>query len=384
MPKLLELLEPNNLRPLLAAYDAARELAADLRADAAFARTLWRALGPTRRGRRPGPAADVFGPPRPLDVPALATRRIAVVASGGSGATASLVGVRRAFEDARLEPVLITACSGSVLFAALWACGLSADAIARFWLELPTAAYVDPRWRAIARGAPRRFRGVAGLLGGEAIERAFRTVVGDRRLGETPIPFAAVVWNIDENRVEFLSSRHTPDVPVALAARIAISLPIMVEPVQLHGTWYGDGGVVDIFPTAPLADAEPLDLVIGTNCYLPPGFSGMSVAGWHDAPWSVLRAAGQLRYAVYLELARAHVRALGDRLELLEPVDHREVRGAAFYDSFLDRAAWPRYMRSGHAAARDALVRRDHAAGRVAAAGGTGASVTDVSRANGG
>ena len=352
-----DLLEPNNLRPVLAAYNMTRNVASDLRDDLSFVRALLRSLGHARY-RVPRPPVPVFGAPRPFAVPALADRRIAVVASGGSGATAAVVGVRRAFEEAGVEPVIISACSGSVLFASLWACGLSAEEIAQFWLEIPTSDYVDPDWRTLGRGVLHRFRGTTGLLRGEAIERTFRRRLGAMTLGETRIPFAAVVWNIDDNRVEYLSTRHTPDLEVARVARIAISIPIMVEPVQLGTTWYADGGIVDIFPTTPLADEAPLDLVIGTNSYLPENFAGMPIGDWYHAPWSILRASAQLRYATYLELAREHVRQLGDRLELLHPVPHVEVRGAKFYESFLDRQHWPRYMRAGRTAARDALLRR--------------------------
>lgn len=357
MSRLLDLLEPNNLRSVFAAYGVARDVTEDLREDLSFARTLWRTLGPGRARWVP-PPGPVFSSPEPFVAPELSGRRIAVVSSGGSGATASLVGVRRAFEEAGIEPAVISACSGSVLFATLWACGLSAEDIARFWLDMPTRDYVDPSWGAVARGALHRFRSTTGLLRGEAIERTFRRRLGNRTLGETAIPFAAVVWNIDDNRVEFLSSRRTPDLAVALVARTAISIPIMVEPVQIGDRWYGDGGIVDIFPTAPLDDEPPIDLVIGTNTYLPEGFAGISIGDWYHEPWSILRASGQLRYATYLELARDHARRLGDRLELLHPVPHSEVSGARFYESFLDRSDWPRYMRAGHAAAREALLRR--------------------------
>ena len=206
-----------------------------------------------------------------------------------------------------------------------------------------------------------RFRGTTGLLRGDAIERTFRRCLGDRTLGQTKIPLAVVVWNIDENRVEYLSTRRTPELSVARVARIGISIPIMVEPVQLGHAWYGDGGIVDIFPVAPLADEAPIDLVIGTNSYLPENFAGMPIGDWAREPWSILRAAGQIRYAGYLELAREHVRQLGDRLELLHPVPHAEVQGARFYESFFDRGAWPLYMRQGRDATRAALERRAHA-----------------------
>jgi len=365
MPPVVDLLEPNNLRPLFTVYNGARDLIGDLRQDWSLVRTLFRSLVlPPRRTPRVGTIFDTF---EPLNLPTLARQRIAVVSSGGSGATSALVGVRRAFEEGGIEPVMISACSGSVLFATLWACGLSAEEMARFWLELPTRDYVDPDWKALARSPLKAFRGITGLMRGEAIENTFRSRFGNRTLGETKIPIAAVVWNIDKNRIEFLSTKRTPDLPIARVARIAISIPIMVEAVRIGSDWYGDGGIVDVFPTTALEDAGRVDLVIGTNLYLPENFTGIPIGDWHASSWSILRASLQLRYAVYLELAREHARSLGSKLELLQPIPHEEVRGARFYESFLDRQHRPRYMRAGWVSAREALLRREAAAFRQAA-----------------
>lgn len=179
-------------------------------------------------------------------------------------------------------------------------------------------------------------------------------MLGDRTLGETDIPFSAVVWNIDRNRVEYLSSRTAPHMTVARAARVAISIPLMVEPVRIGEHCYGDGGIVDIFPVEPLLD-QPLDHVIGLNFYLPRDFAGEDIGAWYQQRFSILRASGQIRYATYLELARAHVRQLGSRLTLLHPVPYEDVRGARFYESFLDRSRWPDFMRMGYQATRTAL-----------------------------
>jgi hypothetical protein len=93
------------------------------------------------------------------------------------------------------------------------------------------------------------------------------------------------------------------------------------------------------------------------NCYYEEGFRGEDVAGWYDKHLAILGAAGQLRWSGHLELAREHMRCLGDKLVLLHPVAHEEVRGARLYRSFLDRSAWPRYMRQGYEHARAALDR---------------------------
>ena len=358
---LTSIIDPNVLRTVFAALSTARDVVGGMREDAAFVGRVRRAL--LRMPFEPEPAfpADVFPVVEPFRVPALEGNEIAIVASGGSGATASLVGVQRAFEEAGVAPAAISACSGAVLFASLWACGLEAAAVARFWLTLPQDGYLDPGWRNLLRAGAAAFRGWGGLLSGDALERSFRAVVGDRRLGETRIPFSAVVWNIDLNRVEYIGTRFTPDLPVAVAARVGISIPIFVEPVRIGSHLYGDGGVVDIFPVRPVLDEQP-DLVVGLNCYLPEGFAGEDLSGWRDRTFAILRASEQLRWSGMLALAREQARLAGERLLLLHPVPYAEVRGARFYETFLDRARWPSYMLAGRAAAREALLGRYGAA----------------------
>jgi NTE family protein len=362
-----DVLEPNNLRLFFAATSAIGDFARETGQDARLLARVARALAPLPQAQPP--RAPVFAPREPLRVRALEGKRIGLVASGGSGATAALCGIRRALEEASLDVVALSACSGSVLFATLWAAGLSSDQMARFWLDLAARDYVDPDWRALARAPFSRFRGYGGLLRGTAIEQRYRDRFGDLALGETKIPLSAVVWNIDLNRVEYIGSRATPELGLAQAARVAISIPVFVEPVRLGAHMYGDGGVVDIFPTPPLLAEEPLDVIFGVNCYMPPDFAGEDVTGWNEQTWSILRASGQLRYAAYLELAREHARALGERLILLHPVPYAEVRGARFYDTFLDRRRWPEFMRLGHQAARAALQRIADAGTSRAASG---------------
>jgi NTE family protein len=354
---LTSLVEPNNLRTFFAGVSLVRDVVTRLREDAAFVHRVRRALLRMPFEREPTLPADVFPAPAPIDAPSLRGRKIAIVASGGSGATASLVGVQRAFEEAGLEPAAISACSGAVLFASLWACGLDAASVARFWLTLPHDGYVDPDWRKLLHAGAAAFRAWGGLLSGDALEQSFRRVVGDRRLGETRIPFSAVVWNIDLNRVEYIGTRTTPELPVAVAARVGISIPIFVEPVRLGAHLYGDGGVVDIFPVRPVLDEQP-DVVVGLNCYLPEGFAGEDLSGWRDHRFAILRASDQLRWSGMLALAREQARLAGERLLLLHPVPYAEVRGAQFYETFLDRTRWPSFMLAGRTAARAALLRR--------------------------
>ncbi len=354
---LTSIVEPNNLRTVFATLSVARDVVARLREDGAFVRRVRRALLPMPFDRDPALPPEVFPGLEPFDAAWIQGKKIAIVASGGSGATASLVGVQRAFEEAGVAPGAISACSGAILFASLWACGFDAAAVARFWLTLPRKGYVDPDWRHLLRAGGSAFRGWGGLLAGDALEHSLRGLLGDRRLGETRIPFSAVVWNIDLNRVEYIGTRFTPDLPVAIAARVGISIPIFVEPVRIGPHLYGDGGVVDIFPVRPILDEQP-DVILGLNCYLPEGFAGEDLSGWRDRTFAVFRASDQLRWSGMLALAREQARLAGDRLLLLQPVPYAEVRGAQFYETFLDRDRWPSFMRVGRTTARDALQRR--------------------------
>jgi len=187
--------------------------------------------------------------------------------------------------------------------------------MAAFWLDLGAQDYVDPDWRALARAGLHRFANFGGLLRGAAVERAFRRRLGGITIGQTKVPLYAVMWNVDENRVEYFGSKCTPKLPLATVVRTAISIPIFVEPVRIGRHLYGDGGVVNIFPVRPLVDfEEPLDFVVGVNCYYPENFAGEAIPGWRNRTWAVLRAAGQLRSCVHLELAREQMKLLGDRL----------------------------------------------------------------------
>lgn len=348
-------LDPNNLRPLFDALAVGADVLRDLKEDGAFVRAARRALFPLPADRAPPPAEDPFGPPQPLSLGDL-PGRVAVVASGGSGATAALVGVQRAFEEAGVTPVALSGSSGALLFAAPWACGIDSGTLARFWLSLPRSDYLDPDWRSLLTSSRRAFGGWAGLLRGEAVERAMRRLLGDRTLGEARIPISMPAWNIDLNRVEIFGTRTTPELPVATAVRVAIAIPIFVEPVRVGEHLYGDGGVVNIFPVRPLLDEQP-DRILGLNAYLPENFTGEDVTGWRQRSFAILRASGQLRWSGMVALAREQALLAGDKLELLHPVPYAEVRGGHFYETFVDRSRWPSFMRAGREAARVALAR---------------------------
>ncbi|MFN8036161.1 MAG: patatin-like phospholipase family protein [Acidimicrobiia bacterium] len=338
-----------------------REWVGGVREDRGFLDDLRRALVmlPWERG----PAADlpVFPSAERLAARIDRDRRLALVATGGSGALASLVGVARALEEAERQPSVISVCSGSSLFGFPLGAGVPAEEVAAFTLSLHPEDYVDVDWRRLAAIVPTLGRGFAGILTGEAIERTFRGLVGDMTLGEMPIPTYAPIWNIEENRVEYLGPRTYPDVTVARAVRMAIALPLFIAPVELGNYFWCDGGIVDIFPVHPVLDIEPVcDFALAVNGFYPPAFVGENAAGWQERPVSILQVASQVRTAQQVELARENLARLRASCEvaMLEPVPYERVRGVGFYREFLSTRDWASFMRSGRVEARRALAAR--------------------------
>lgn len=356
---------------------AGREWVAGLREDVGL-------LGDMRRAmiRLPGDGGlpiewSTFGSREPLQADWLRGKRLALMATGGSGALASVVGAARALEEARVPPAVISTCSGSALFGFPIAAGLPAEEVAKFLLNIRPEDYVDVDWRTLGALVPTAGRGFAGVIKGEQIESTFRRLVGDMKLRDLPIPAYAPIWSIEENRIDYLGPRTYPNVSVARAIRMAISLPLFIEPVALGDEYWCDGGLVDIFPVRPVLELEdPCDVALAINGFYPADFAGEDARGWQDRRGSIFYVASQVRTCQQAELARTNLRRLAASTEVLmtEPVPYQKVRGVGFYRQFLSARDWPEFMRAGRSAVRQVLVDRDP--GTVGLDDGKGADLT--------
>jgi NTE family protein len=301
--------------------------------------------------------APVFEPLTPAPIPALRAKRIAVIGSGGGGACAGLVGVARAFEEAGVRPEVIVACSGSAIWASMWAAGLTSDEMAEFSLSWRGEDYLDIQWAKLPRFALSALRGFSGLAKGEAIEHLFNQRVLGLRAGELEIPLTTIVYNMDLGRVEYFGTRTTPGVTIGELVRIAIALPLFVEAVRVNGHLYVDGGIIELIPAEPVIADGGFDHVFALNFMLPAGLEPADISGWEKQRAGILRASRQLQQGYHLEFARRARDRLGDKLILVDPVDYDLLRGVSFYDLFIDRSRWPHIMRQGYDAMRSALDR---------------------------
>ena len=342
-----------------------REWLAGIRDDAGLLDDMRRALVTLPFESRRMPELRPFPPARRFSVANLEGRSLALLATGGSGALASVVGAAKALEEAGIRPSVISLCSGSALFGFPIAAGIPADEVAAFILGVSPDEYVDVDWRLLASALPQRGRGFGGVIRGERIEALYRRLLGDMTLGEMPIPAYAPIWNIEENRLEFIGPRTYPDLPVTRAIHMAIALPLFIEPVPLGNGFWCDGGIVDIFPVRPVLDIEERpDMALAINGFYPPRFVGEDASGWEDRPGSIFAIASQVRTCQQAELARMNRRRLESETDvmMIEPVPYAKVRGAGFYRQFLNTSEWPNFMRAGRLEARRVLAARSHGA----------------------
>jgi NTE family protein len=341
------------MRQYFNAIVRAREVAAAARKDATFVRTIRRGLLPLPFDRRPAPQR-IFGPLDGAAPPPLAGR-VGVVATGGSGALASLIGVAQALEDSGTEVSVYSVCSGSALFGFPLGAGLPPGEAAELTASMQPGDYIDVGWREIAALGPTLARGWCGILRGDRLEAFYRSRLGDLTLAQLRTPTYAPIWNVEHNRLDFIGPRTHPDMPVARAIRMAVSLPLFVQPAVLDGLAWCDGGIVDIFPVRPVLDIEPaVEVAVAVNGFYPHEFGGEDATGWDSRPFSIVAAAAQVRTCQQAELAREHLARLRReaRTLLVEPVPYGKVAGTGFYTQFLDTREWPEFMRAG----RDAML----------------------------
>jgi NTE family protein len=339
-----------------------------------------RFLGQVRRGLLPLPtdrypdAVHPFPEATERVVDSLAGRRVAVVATGGSGALASVVGVARFLEEAGITPVGYGVCSGSAFFSIPLAAGLPAQEVASITSALRPRDYLDPDWLALVTAPLTLARGWSGVIRGDALEASFRRVLGDLTLGELRTPVWFPLWNIEDNRLMYVGSDTHPDLPAARAVRMAVALPLAMEAVPFEDGWWLDGGIVDILPAQPFIDNDLCDVAIVVNGFYAEGFEPDREPSWRESPLSVLRVASQTRLMHHIQLTRRSIESLRaavpDVVELT-PVDYSRVHGAGLYGEFLDNRRWPAYMARGYRATVDALApapRADPGAGAASGA----------------
>ncbi len=173
---------------------------------------------------------------------------LALAAGGARGAAHA--GVLKVLHREGIGISAIAGTSIGAIVGGALAAGVPVARIEQEWLDtgLPKVA------RSFLPTFPR-----AGLSSGGELSKYLRALLGDRRIEDLPIPFAAVACDFDTGEAVVLKSG-----PLVDAMRASASIPGIFFPVWLEGHLLVDGGLVDPLPVRECRQLGA-DVVIGVD-----------------------------------------------------------------------------------------------------------------------
>ncbi len=186
---------------------------------------------------------------------------IGIALGGGAARGAAHIGVLRALEEHDLKPDYIAGTSIGAVVGGLYAFGVSLD-------DLRKAAQ-DLSWMDLAGATLSRF----GLLRNQELGKLVERFVGDRRMEDAPLPFAAVATDIHSGEPVILKEGRLTDAILASTA-----IPGIFVPAELNGRMLVDGGLVENVPLSPLK-AMGAEVLVAVN---------LNGAHRYDKPESVI------------------------------------------------------------------------------------------------
>lgn len=182
-------------------------------------------------------------------------KRLGLALSAGGPRGIAHIGVLRALVESEIPICAIAGTSVGAYVGGLFAAGVPLPEIARFWEEMgfPEAArFILPTfpWR--------------GWSSGEELRRTLLGIVGERRIEEFPIPFAAVATDLRSGQPVAITRGGLAD-----AIRASISVPGLFIPVELDGHTLIDGGVAHPLPVDVARDLGA-EVVVAVDVLVPP------------------------------------------------------------------------------------------------------------------
>ncbi len=173
------------------------------------------------------------------------------IALGSGGARGSAhTGVLNVLDREGIPISVVSGSSIGALVGAAHAVGLPVEQVEREWLVTDTHRL----FRSFLPTFPR-----AGLSSGSELKRILTDVLGEVRIEDLPIPYAAVACDIDTGETVVLK-----DGPLVDAVRASTAIPGIFHPVRRNDRLLIDGGLVDPVPVRTCRDLGA-DFVIAVD-----------------------------------------------------------------------------------------------------------------------
>lgn len=178
--------------------------------------------------------------------------------SGGGAKASAHIGAFRALEEAELVPSHLVGTSMGGVFAALFACGLSAkDALQRV-ASVGEHEIVSSDPLAFLKGLYAK-----SLLRGAPFRAALEKMIPARRFSELKIPLTVTATELATGALALFGAGGQ-DIPLIDALAAGSALPVFLPPVELNGKRYADGGLRAVLPLEP-ALLFPSRLVVAVD-----------------------------------------------------------------------------------------------------------------------
>lgn len=196
-------------------------------------------------------------------------KRVGLALGSGGARGAAHVGVLKVLEREGIKVSAIVGSSIGAMVGGAYAAGLPLPRIEEEWLSTNRAKLL----RSLLPTFPR-----AGLSSGAGLRGYLREILGDMRIEELPIPFAAVATDLDTGEAVVLRSG-----PLVDAIRASTAIPGVFQPVRWEGRLLVDGGMTEPLPVRICRELGA-DVVIAVDTN--PAPRPTTPAG--RRPWSVL------------------------------------------------------------------------------------------------
>ena len=241
-----------------------------------FARAALAALGLA--------SALAAAPPATAQAPEAKRPRICLVLSGGGARGAAHVGVLKVLDELRVPIDCVAGTSMGSIVGGAFASGVTIDEMERTLKDMSTDLLFKekpPRQERLIRRKADDFTSLftpeIGIRGGElllpkgivsgvqleSVLRALAKAQGYRKFDQLPVPFRAVATDLVTGKPVVFSSGE-----LASVMRASMSVPGLIDPVEIDGKLLVDGGLTDNLPVN-VARAMGADVVIAVNLGTP-------------------------------------------------------------------------------------------------------------------
>lgn len=181
-------------------------------------------------------------PPRILKNPP----RVALVLGGGAFHGAAHAGVIQVLEKENIPINLIVGTSAGSMVGAMYADFPHIDSLVPLVMSIKASDVFDFSI----------LRSTEGYVSGKRLQAYLNQHLHVKNIEETEIPFVAVTTDMDRGVSVALSAG-----PIAPSVNASCAIPYIFEPVQMYGTLFSDGGIINNIATDVAKAYHPIMII---------------------------------------------------------------------------------------------------------------------------